>query len=260
MQKLYRGLNSVTQQVSSDKTYLVVGASGTIGAAVARRLAAKGIAIGLHYCHNQTAVEGLQAELERHGTHCVCIQSHLDSDEACSQLLEHTYIELGVFNGMALCAGRVPWRAWQDISANDWQRVMFEHCVAPFALTRLAVHGMMERGEGCIVYLSSIAAKYGGSPRSIHYAAAKGALETAMLGLSRDVAKTGVRINGVRSGFVHSPQQEAGRSPQEIAERIKKIPMGRPGKAEEVAAAIAFLLSAEAGFVTGEIITVAGGD
>jgi len=257
---MYRDLNAMMSELSHSETFLVVGASGTIGAAVARKLATKGATIGLHYCHNRAAVERLHANLESHGARCICIQSHLDSEKACAQLLEQVDLELGVPNGIALCAGRVPWRPWRDISGDDWQSVMVEHCVVPFTLTKLAIPQMQERGEGSIVYLSSIAAKYGGSPRSLHYAAAKGALETAMHGLSRDVANTGIRINGVRSGFVHSPQQEAGRSPQETAERIKKIPMGRPGKAEEVAAAIAFLLSAEATFVTSETITVAGGD
>jgi NAD(P)-dependent dehydrogenase (short-subunit alcohol dehydrogenase family) len=250
----------VARQASANKAYLVVGASGTIGSAVARRLAAQGVSIGLHYCHNQTTVKELQASLENAGARCVCIQSNLDSENACAQMLGQANAELGTLNGVALCGGRVPWKAWQEVSAQDWQSVLFEHCVVPFTLTRMVVPQMQERGEGCIVYLSSIAAKYGGSPRSFHYAAAKGALEAAMHGLSRDIAKTGVRINGIRSGFVHSPQQQAGRSPKEIAERIQKIPMCRSGKPEEVAAAIAFLLSAEASFITGEIVTVAGGD
>lgn len=240
--------------------YIVVGASGTIGSAVARRLAREGAVIGLHYCNNRTAVDELQVSLENAGARCVCIRSLLDSEDACVRMWEQARAELGTPHGIALCGGRVPWRHWQDVSADDWQSVLFEHCVAPFALTKLAVQSMLERGDGRIVYLSSIAAKYGGSPRSLHYAAAKSALETAMHGLSRETAKAGLRINGVRAGFVHSPQHEAGRSPVEIAERIRKIPMCRPGRADEVAAAMAFLLSAEAGFITGEILAVAGGD
>lgn len=258
MQPLHGGLTGVSSQSSA--TFLVVGASGTIGSAVVRRLAAPGVAIGLHYCQNRASVERLQAVLDRTGAQGVCVQSPLDSEECCARLSDQAHAELGPLDGIALCGGRVPWRAWPDLSSADWQRVLFEHCVAPFTLTRSAVLQMQARGEGRIVYLSSIAAKYGGSPRTLHYAAAKAALETAMHGLSRDVASTGIRINGVRAGFVQSPQQHAGRSPREIAERIQKIPMGRAGQPEEIAAAIVFLISPESGFVTGEIVTVAGGD
>ena len=241
-------------------TYLVVGASGTIGSAVARKLATPGAVIGLHYCNNRSAAENLRSALENVGARAICIQSPLDSEDACYRMSEQAYTAMGIPHGIALCGGKVPWKAWQDLSPPDWQSVLFEHCVAPFTLAKLAVSKMAERGDGCVAFLSSIAAKYGGSPRSLHYAAAKGALETAMHGLSRDVAKAGVRINGVRAGFVDSPQHRAGRSEQEITERIGKIPMGRSGRPEEIAAAIAFLLSVESGFMTGEIVTVAGGD
>jgi 3-oxoacyl-[acyl-carrier protein] reductase len=119
---------------------------------------------------------------------------------------------------------------------------------------------MIENGGGRIVYLSSISPKYAGSPRSIHYAAAKGALEVMMRGLAREVARSGICINGVRAGFLLTPQQTAGRSQKEIEERIRKIPVGRAGKPEEVAAAFQYLMSDAAGYITGEIITVAGGD
>jgi len=241
-------------------TYVVIGASGTIGSAVVRRLASPGVVVGLHYCRNRAAVDGLRASVERAGARGVCFQSPLDSEEACLRLSNQIGVELGTLDGLALCAGRVPWRQWKDLSGGDWQNAVFEHCVAPFTLGQAAVAGMQARARGRIVYLSSIAAKYGGSPRTLHYAAAKAALEAAMHGLAADVARSGVQINGVRAGFVHSPQQQAGRSPGEIAERLERIPMGRAGQPDEVAAAVAFLMSAEAGFITGEIMTVAGGD
>ena len=245
---------------SQCNSYLIVGASGTIGSALVARLAKPGVWLGLHYCSNASAVDDLRQRVEQAGARAVCLRSSLDSDTSCQALVEQARSEGGPIHALALCGGRVPWKAWQELDSRDWQAAFFEHCVAPVTLARAFVPSMVEQGGGRIVFLSSVAAKYGGSPRSIQYAAAKGALETAMRGLSRELASFGVCVNGVRSGFVDSPQQRAGRSAQEIADRIGKIPMRRPGKPEEIAAALQFLLSPEAGFITGEIITAAGGD
>lgn len=240
--------------------YLIVGASGAIGAAVAHALAAPGAAIGLHYCRNREAAETLQLSLEAAGARVVCLQSVLDTEEACNGLAARFSAAMGVPTGIALCGGRVPWKAWQDISAKDWQDVFFEHCIAPFTVAKAFLPAMREQGLGRVVFLSSIAAKYGGSPLTLHYAAAKSALETAARGLSRNYARHGVRVNCVRAGFVDTPQQHLGRTPAEIEARIEKIPLGRAGMPEEIAAAFAYLMSPKADFVTGEILTVSGGD
>jgi NAD(P)-dependent dehydrogenase (short-subunit alcohol dehydrogenase family) len=237
----------------------VIGASGTIGGAVARRLAGPGVVLGLHYCNNRLQAEAVQNDVVAAGAHAALLQSPLTSQASCAELWERTAANIGQPWGVALCSGRVPWQPWQEIADDDWQRAFLEHCVVPFTIARLAAVVMEARGAGSVAYLSSIAAKYGGSPRTLHYAAAKAALEAAMRGLARAVAPSGVRVNGVRSGFVHTPQQ-AGRSVEEIRERVGKVPMRRAGTPDEIAAAICFALSAEAGYMTGEIITVAGGD
>lgn len=238
---------------------LVVGASGMIGGAVARRLGAAGRALVLQYCTNQAAAAAVAADVAAAGGQAVCVRSALDSEEACRVLWAEAESHFGHPAAVALCGGRVPWQDWPHVSPENWQEVLFEHCIVPFMLTQLAVPALRARDGGAIVYVSSVAAKYGGSTRTIHYAASKAALETAMRGVARQVASAGVRINGVRAGFVQTPQQ-SGRSASEIEQRIRMIPMARAGTAEEIAAAVVFLLSDDARFITGEIVTVAGGD
>jgi 3-oxoacyl-[acyl-carrier protein] reductase len=242
------------------RSYLVIGASGTIGSAVASRLAARGVNLGLHYRSNARAAGRLRARLERAGSHCVCLQSDLASEQACEDVVRRFHARFGALTGLALCGGTVPWQPWRSLDARAWQRALFEHCVAPFVLSRAAIALMDRRSGGRIVFLSSIAPKYGGSPKTLHYAAAKAALEAAMRGLARETARSGILVNGVRAGFVATPQQRRGRSRSELRERISKIPLGRAGLPGEIAGAFQYLFSEDAAFITGELLAVAGGD
>ena len=184
------------------------------------------------------------------------MQSSLSSEADCGTLVDDFCSRHGGLDGLAVCSGTVAWADWTSLTRDNWQEMFWQHCLVPFYLAKSVAAQMQNDGGGSIVYLSSISAKYGGSPSSLHYAA----VETAMHGLARIHARTGVRINGVRSGFVDTPQQRRGRTPEQIQTRIEMIPMGRAGTPEEVACAFAYLLTGESSFVTGEIVTVAGGD
>lgn len=236
---------------------LVIGASGTIGSAVARELARDRATLGLHYCTNEKAIKELMAGLKVRG---LALQSPLRTTDECAALVERFVAEAGGIDGLAICGGTIAWKHWSELTRSDWDTMLFEHALAPFHLAQAAIPAMQKQGRGRIVYLSSIAVKYAGSPKTLHYAAAKAALETAMKGLSKETAKGGIRVNGVRSGFVMSPLQSQGRTPEELAKRIAMIPAGRAGEAKEVASAFGYLFSESADFVTGEILTVAGGD
>lgn len=244
----------------STKNILVVGASGAIGSALARQLAHADVRIGLHYCHNREKVVALKEEISSFGCTISLLQSHLDSERACAEFADAAVRELGAIHSLALCGGTLDWTHWQQLDKSRWQEVFFQHCIAPFTIVQKLVPSMLGAHEGKIVYLSSISPKYGGSEKTLHYAAAKAALETAMHGLSRQLCRNGIRINGVRAGFVDTPLQREGRSAEEMSERIAKIPLGRPGRPDEVASAMAYLLTEQAGFIHGELITVAGGD
>jgi NAD(P)-dependent dehydrogenase (short-subunit alcohol dehydrogenase family) len=229
-----------------------------IGSAVAAQLAAPEVGIGLHYYRNDAAAHELAVRVEAAGALCAPMQCDLADETACGELIERFHERFGTISGVALCAGTVPWQAWGELDTSAWHRALFEHCIAPFMIARAAA-GKMSSG-GRIVFLSSIAPKYGGSSKSLHYAAAKGALEATMRGLARELAPAGVCVNAVRAGFVDTPQQRSGRTPEEIRKRVGRIPAGRAGTPAEVASALVYLLSQGASFVNGEIITVAGGD
>lgn len=239
---------------------LVVGASGAIGSAVARRLGAAGFPLGLHYCRNEQVCEAIQAELTSKGIRGAVLQASIDTEASCGQLVDQFMGEFPDITGIAICAGAVDWREWHELEASDWNGMFFQHCIAPFLLVRRLLPVFEKQGNGKVAYLSSISPKYGGSSKSLHYAAAKAALETTMFGLAKTVAAQGVTVNGVRAGFVDTPQQHSGRTSQELAERIAKIPMGRAGTPEDVAGAFAYLLSDSADFVTGQLLSVSGGD
>lgn len=237
---------------------LVVGSSGTIGGAVAQALSRAGHPVGLHYCSNRHAAERLSTFLAESGGVSRLFQSGLGDRSACIDLIDTFRAEFPEAGGLALCAGRVPWKHWKQLDSDDWQKVFFEHCVAPVTL---AVRALECLSQPCkVVFLSSISPKYGGSELTLHYAAAKAALETAMLGLSRQTASSGGRVNGVRAGFVQSPQHQHGRSEQELAARVAKIPIGRAIFPEEIGEAASYFLSPMAEAVTGQLLTVAGGD
>ena len=246
--------------MNQKKNILVVGASGAIGSALVRQVAGADVQIGLHYCHNREQVEVLKRDISSIGCESVLFQSFLDSECACSDFAEAVIKQFGRTYAVVLCGGRIDWTPWQQLDESKWQQTFFEHCVAPFTVIQKLLPSMRSEHGARIIYLSSISPKYGGSVKTLHYAAAKAALETAMYGLSRQLCKDGIRINGVRAGFVDTPLQREGRSPEELAERIAKIPVGRAGRPEEIASAMAYLLTEKAGFIHGEIVAVAGGD
>ncbi|MDD2914593.1 MAG: SDR family NAD(P)-dependent oxidoreductase [Gallionella sp.] len=239
---------------------LVVGASGAIGSALVRQIAQANVRIGLHYCHNHEKAEMLKQEIAALSCEGILLQSFLDSDQACADFAESAIHKLGTIHALAFCGGKIDWIPWQQLDESNWQQTFFQHCVASVNIVQKLIPSMLAAHDCKVVYLSSISPKYGGSAKTLHYAAAKAGLETAMLGLSRQFCKDGIRINGVRAGFVDTPLQHEGRSAEELVERVAKIPLGRAGKPEEIASAMAYLLSEHASYIQGEIITVAGGD
>jgi len=247
----------VNIKLKKNKSILIVGASGSIGSETALRLSKAGYNIGLHFVNNVEKVKKLYNTINKI-TKAKIFQSDLKDYKSCKILIDRFAKEFNNLYGLAFCGGTIRWKNWNTLNRNDWQKSFFEHCIVPFELSRL--FSLKVKKNGRIVFLGSISPKYGGSNRSFNYATAKGALEIISKGLSKNLAKRKFCVNVVRSGFVNSPQQRKGRSRKEITKRIKKIPLGRAGYADEIAFVISNLFAKESSFITGEIISVAGGD
>ena len=228
-----------------------------IGSAVAKLLASQGHRLGLHYCGNRKPLESIPTSLSEHGPHIIH-QSPLATLDDGRSTVSYFRQNLGQLDGLALCAGRVPWKKEDELTADDWNNATFELTSQPY---NMAFHfSRICNSKSRIVALSSISAKYGGSSSSRHYGAAKAALESSLLGLSRSLYAKEICINIVRAGFIVTPQQTRGRSKLEITERIMQIPFQRAGRPEEIADLFSFLFSHNASFITGQCITAAGGD
>ncbi len=239
------------------KTICIIGASGVIGSAVARVLDKQGFSLALHYCNNVEACENILSQCNFPNSHKLFCSSLNDLDDG-KRLLQSMRKELGDLYGLALCGGRVPWKNEEHLTVQDWQNAFFELAIQPYSMA--LYFSQICAPKSRVVALSSISSNYGGSTTSRHYGAAKAALESSFIGLSRKLTHEEICINMVRAGFILTPQQTKGRSQQEIDDRIAKIPFGRAGSAEEVANAFEFLFGKQSGFITGQCITVSGGD
>lgn len=170
---------------------------------------------------------------------------------------------LGPVTGLVNAAGYAePQARVDEMSAERLRRLFATNVTGSFLCAREAIRRMSTRhgGQGgAIVNLSSIAARLGSPGEYVDYAASKGAIDTFTIGLAKEVAGEGVRVNGVRPGLIHTEFHAAGGDPGRVERLAATVPMGRGGEAEEVAAAILWLLSEEASYTTGALLDVGGG-
>ena len=239
------------------KPILIVCASSSVGQKVAIRLINLGHPVGLHYVKNKNVLINLQ-KTKQNIQKSKLFKSNLKNFSVCKKLIKKFVKEFGKPYGLIYCGGQVPWKDWKILNENDWQGTLNQHCIQPFYLAR-EISKYIKR-NGRIVLLSSISAKYGGSEKTIHYAAAKGAMEVMLKGLSRELAPKEILVNGVRSGFLLNKLQRKIRSKKQIKNRVKKIPIKRAGKPDEVAFIISKFFDKDASFITGEIVSASGGD
>ena len=240
---------------------IVTGASRGIGAKIALRAAESGFAVAVNYRAGRDAAERLCREIESQGGRAAAIAADVADPDRVAYLFEETARRLGpptaLVNNAAISAGRT---AIADLDPPTLQRVIAVDLLGPlYCIAEASRRMARSRGGsgGAIVNISSVAARSGGRQLT-PYVAAKGGLEAATIGLARELGPEGIRVNAVRPGVIatdaHPLDDDAWR-----ARTAATVPLGRIGTPDEVAAAVAWLLSDAASYVTGAILDVAGG-
>jgi NAD(P)-dependent dehydrogenase (short-subunit alcohol dehydrogenase family) len=254
------------------RTVLITGASRGIGAACAIGCAKAGWDVAVNYTRDTSAAEHVAREVRALGRRAIHVQADVADEPALLAMFARIDSELPPLAGLVNNAGVVDAMARVDqTSLARLQRMFAINVFGSFLCAREAVKRMStthggERGVpagggqgGAIVNLSSAAAKLGGGGWYVDYAASKGAIDTFTVGLAREVATEGIRVNAVRPGIIDTDIHASGGQPDRAHQSSALIPMQRPGTADEVAAAVVWLLSNEARYTTGAILDVSGG-
>ncbi len=247
----------------SDRILLVTGGSRGIGAASARAAARAGYQVAINYVNDAKAADALAKEIQKFGGTAVPIKADVAREDEIVRLFETVDRELGPLTHLVNNAG-ITGRAGRiaDVDAGALERVIAVNVTGAILVAREAVRRMSTaRGGkgGAIVNLSSMAAVLGAPGEWVGYAASKGAIDSFTVGLAREVAKEGIRVNAVAPGLIDTDIHVTAGQPDRLARMAPTVPMARAGSAAEVAAAILWLLSEEASYVTGTIVRVSGG-
>ena len=242
---------------------LITGASRGIGAATALLAAARGFAVAVNYATGEAEATAVVKAIREQGGKAVAIRGDVGRESDILQLFREAERELGPIRGLVNNAGVTGGFARVEaVTAEALEHTFAVNVVGAILCAREAVKRMSTRHGGrggSIVNISSLAARTGSAGEWVHYAASKGAIDTFTIGLAREVATDGIRVNAVAPGLVETGLHAANGEPQRL-ERLKPtIPMGRPGRPQEIAEAVVWLLSSAASYVTGTVLEVGGG-
>ena len=242
---------------------IVTGAGRGIGAATAILAASRGYAVCVNYRRSADDARDVVKAIVDAGGRAVAVAADVAVEEDVVRLFETAARELGTVTALVNNAGILERQMRvEDMDAARLRRVLDVNVVGSFLCAREAVKRMSTRHGGmggAIVNVSSGAARWGSPDEYVDYAASKGAIDTMTIGLSKEVAAEGIRVNAVRPGLVITGIHAAGGEPGRVERMKSSVPLGRGGMPEEVATAILWLLSDEASFTTGAIIDVSGG-
>jgi NAD(P)-dependent dehydrogenase (short-subunit alcohol dehydrogenase family) len=243
--------------------HIVTGGGRGIGAATATLAAERGYAVCVNYLRDATAANSVVGAIRAGGGRALALRGDVAVEADVVAMFDAAQRELGTLAGLVNNAGILERQTrLDDMEAARFERVLATNVIGALLCAREAVRRMSTRHGGRgggIVNVSSMAARLGSPGEYVDYAASKGAIDSLTIGLSREVAEEGIRVNAVRPGVIHTDIHASGGEPGRV-DRVKAaVPMKRGGMPEEVARAILWLLSEEASYTTGTFIDVSGG-
>jgi NAD(P)-dependent dehydrogenase (short-subunit alcohol dehydrogenase family) len=239
---------------------VITGGSRGIGAATARLAAQRGWDVCVGYRRDGEAARAVVADCRARGAGALAVPVDVAVEADVVNLFTRAEAELGPVRGLVNNAGIVASRSRvADLDAARIERMLAVNVLGALLAAREAVRRMTASGGGAIVNVSSRAAALGSAGEYVDYAASKAAVDTMTVGLAREVAADGIRVNAVRPGLIDTDIHASGGQPDRLARMAPTVPMRRAGQADEVAAAILWLLSAEASYVTATLLDVSGG-
>ena len=244
-------------------TLIVTGASRGIGAAVAELAGARGWRVAVNYVRDRAAAQQVVDTIKANGGQAAAIQGDVACVEDVRRLFDTAQSILGPIGGLVNNAGILrPKTHFVDITEDRWNEIFSTNVTGSFLCAREAARRMSTRtggSGGAIVNLSSMAAVLGAPGDAVDYAASKGAIETLTIGLGRELAEEGIRVNAVRPGVVDTDMQKDSGDAQRAHKLAPTVPMRRTGTIHEIAEAVIWLLSDSASYCAGAVVTVSGG-
>ena len=239
---------------------VVTGGSRGIGAATCLRLAEDGHDVVVGYLRDAKAAEQVADRVRQSGVRAVCVGADTAVEADVERLFTSAERQLGPVTGLVNNAGVTgPFGRLADVDTADLRQVVEVNLLGTLLCSRRAAQTMTARGNGVIVNVSSSAATLGSPGDYVHYAATKAAVDTLTMGLAKELGPDGIRVNAVAPGIVDT-EIHARRGDPDRAQRVStSIPLRRPGQPEEIAAAIAWLMSPDASYTTGTVLRVSGG-
>ncbi len=245
------------------KVLLVTGGSRGIGAATALIAAQRGYAVAVNYTANASAADTVVARIQAGGGEAIALQADVAQEDQVLAMFKAIDARLGRLTALVNNAGvvDVPARV-EEMSVARWRRMFDINVMGTLVCSREAILRMSTRrggSGGAIVNVSSAASRLGAAQQYVDYAAAKGAVDAFTLGLAKEVAADGIRVNAVRPGLIDTEIHASGGLPDRVQQLAHQVPMQRGGTAEEVARTIVWLLSEEASYTTMSLVEVSGG-
>jgi len=245
------------------RTLLITGGSRGIGAATARLAAGRGFDVAVNYAGNVAAAEAVVADVKAAGCRAIAVRADIADSAQVRAMFAEVDRQLGRIDAFFNNAGVLfPHKRFVDIAEDQLDRMIAVNLKGAYVAAQEAARRMSTRlgGKGgAIVNMSSMGAKLGGAFECTDYGATKGAIETLTIGMAKELAGEGVRVNAVRPGLIETEIHASAGEPGRVQRLMGTVPLGRAGSPEDVAEAVLWLLSDQSAYTTGVIVDVAGG-